>query len=183
MSAAARSILVIQVIVLSLALCVPAIADTPAPPRDYVKETENGQYVFVMLAPPERWVSKDPEIRKAYGASGLYRNDGSSTPLWTIDWYSFTVYPASDGRHIVRMGPWASSVDQLALAFYENGKELKSYLIRDLVKNLLMLKHTVSHFFWQKELKYNDKEGTILITTHDDQVYLFSVKTGEKVKE
>ncbi|OPY01258.1 MAG: hypothetical protein A4E60_01800 [Syntrophorhabdus sp. PtaB.Bin047] len=183
MSVAVRSILVLQLIVLSLALCVPASADTPAPPRDYAKETEDGQYIFIMLAPPERWVSKDAELRKTYKTSGLYRNDGSTTPLWTVYWYSFSVYPSSDGRHIVRMGPWASSVDQLALAFYEDGKELKSYRIRDLVKNQLKLKHTVSHFFWQKELKFNDKENTILIKTHDDQTYLFSVKTGEIQKE
>jgi len=28
-----------------------------------------------------------------------------------------------------------------------------------------------------------EPSGTILINTHDDQTYLFSVKTGEKVKE
>lgn len=179
MNAAVRSILFLQLIFLSLTLCVPALADTPAPPRDYAKETEDGQYVFVMLAPPDRRVSKDPEIRKTYKESGLYRNDGSVTPLWTVYWYSFTVYPSSDSQHIVRMGPWASSVDQLALAFYKNGREMKIYLIRDLVKDQSKLKHTVSHFFWQKESKYNDKEGTILIKTHDDQTYLFSVKTGE----
>lgn len=183
MSAAVRPILVVQLIVLFLALSIPAPADTPAPPRDYAKETENGQYIFVMLAPPERWVSKDAELRKTYRTSGLYRNDGSTAPLWTVYWYSFSVYPSSDGRHIVRMGPWASSVDQLALAFYESGKELKSYLIRDLIKDQSKLKHTVSHFFWQKELKFNDKENTILIKTQDDQTYLFSVKTGEILKE
>lgn len=174
-----KSIFVLQVIALLLAFSAPAIADTPAPPRDYAKETEDGQYVFVMLAPPEKWVSKDQELRKTYRTSGLYRNDGSTTPLWAVYWYSFSVYPSSDGKHIVRMGPWASSVDQLALAFYENGKELKSYLIRDLIKDETRLKHTVSHFFWQKESRFNDKESTMLIKTHDGQTYLFSVKTGE----
>ena len=45
------------------------------------------------------------------------------------------------------MGPWATSVDDLALAFYENGKPLKQYLIKDLVKDQLKLRYTVSHFF------------------------------------
>ncbi|MBP7529295.1 MAG: hypothetical protein KA801_15310, partial [Syntrophorhabdaceae bacterium] len=67
--------------------------------------------------------------------------------------------------------------------FYENGKELKRYLIRDLIKDEMKLKRTVSHFFWRKEPRFNDKEGTILIETTDNQQYLFSVTTGEILKK
>lgn len=178
-----RLILTLHVIALVLSFALSAMADTPAPPRDYMKVTENEKYVFVMLAPPIKWVSKDTELRKTYKDSGLYRNDGSSKPLWAVYWYSFSVYPSSDGRHIVRMGPWATSVDDLALAFYENGKELKQYLIRDLIKDEMKLQRTVSHFFWRKEARFNDKDGTILIETTDGQQYLFSVTTGEILKK
>lgn len=174
-----KFIIVFQVIALALSFSMPALADTPAPPRDYTKVTETGEYVFVMLAPPEKWVRKDLELRKTYKESGLYRNDGSTTPLWTVHWYSFSVYPSSDGKHVVRMGPWATSVEDLALAFYENGKPLKQYLIKDLIKNQLALRRTVSHFFWSSEKSFNDKEGTMLLKTTDGQTYLFSVKTGE----
>ncbi len=182
MNTALKFILVFQVIALALSFGAPALADTPAPPRDYTEVTENGEYIFVMLAPPEKWIQKNPELRKTYKESGLYKNDGSTTPLWTVYWYSFSVYPSSDGKHVVRMGPWATSVDNLALAFYENGKPLKQYLIKDLVKNQLKLRHTVSHFFWKSELRFNDKEETIFLTTTDGQTYLFSVKTGEIIQ-
>jgi len=174
-----RSAAALQIIAIFFALAVPAIADTPAPPRDYTKITENEKYVFVMLAPPERWSQKDPDIRKVYKQSGLYKNDGSATPLWVVYWYSFEVYPSSDGKHVVRMGPWASSTEQLAVAFYENGKEIKQYLIKDLVHNELKLAYTVSHFFWRSDLRFDDKKGVLFLKTKDDQTYLFSIKTGE----
>jgi len=173
----------LQIIVMLLALNVPAYSDTPAPARDYTKVTENGEYVFVMLAPPEGWSEKNPGIRKTYMQSGLYKNDGSTAPLWVVYWYAFGVYPSSDGRHLVRMGPWASSTDQLALSFHENGKEIKQYLIRDLVRDEKKLRYTVSHFFWNSELRFNDKEGTIFLKTTDGRTYLFSVKTGEILPE
>lgn len=162
---------------LTFAPCVKA--DSERPPQDYVKETENGRYVFVMLA-PERWSRYSTgEIRKTYKQSGLYRNDGSTTPLWTVDWFSYGVYPSSDGRHVVRMGPWAYDVNQLAVAFYKDGRELRAYSIKDLVRDESKLRHTVSHFFWQSSLRYDDKRGMLFLTTVDDRSYRFSVKTGE----
>lgn len=121
----------------------------------------------------------DTEIRKLYKQSGLYINDGSSTPLWTIDWYAFKVFPSSDGIHLIRMGPWASSTDDLSLAFYKNGEEIKKYNVRNLVRDNSKLEHTVSHFFWRSELKYDDEKLLVYLKTKDNQAYTFSIKTGE----
>ena len=171
-------------IALSMSLAAPVLADSEMPPTDYTKETQGGAYIFVMLAPDgPRWSSKEPEIRKVYKYSGLYRNDGSREPLWKVYWYSFSVYLSSDGKHVVRLGPWAQSTRDLALAFYEDGKELKQYAISDLVKDTGALKHTVSHFFWRTDLKYNEKEGTVFLKTVDAISYTFSVKTGEIIKK
>lgn len=173
----------ILLIVLSMGIAAPVAADTEMPPTDYAKETENGKYIFVMLAPDgPRWSSQKPEIREVYKYSGLYNNDGSREPLWKVYWYSFTVYPGSDGRHLVRMGPWAMSTSNLAIAFYQDGKELKQYAISDLVKDTNALKRTVSHFFWRTDLKYNEKEGTVFLKTVDGINYTFSIKTGEIIK-
>lgn len=67
-------------------------------------------YVFVMLAPgnPGRDVQHLPEIGNAYRRSWLYRNDGSNTPLWTVDWYAHEVLPSSDGKPLVRIASLAS---------------------------------------------------------------------------
>lgn len=174
-------ILIALLAALTLAHPAPVLADTEMPPGDYTKETENGRYVFVMLAPegPYRGASTNKEIRALYKHSGLYVKDGPYDPLWTVYWYSFAVYPASDGKHVVRMGPWAQTTSDLAIAFYENGKELKQYAILDLVKDTDRLRRTVSHFFWRTDLRYDDKEGTVFLKTVDGISYTFSVKTGE----
>jgi hypothetical protein len=167
-------------LVLTGLLVMPFVAfgDTAAPPRNYVKETGNGKYLFVMLA-PDRWGEYGSREIKKYPASGLYRNDGSTDPLWTVAWYSHEVYPSSDGRHLVEMGPWASDIDQLAVAFHRDGELIKAYAIRDLVLDTSKLKRTVSHFFWRAALDYDDKNGILSLGTTDDRHYRFSVRTGE----
>jgi hypothetical protein len=162
-----------------LVLAVQAFADSPAPPRDFKKVT--GNYVFVMLAPdePGQWTNHDPEIRKAYKQSGLYRNDGSTTPLWVVDWYAFEVFPSSDGEHLVRMGPWAASTGAPAVSFYRNGKEVKTYRIKDLVRDESRLIRSVSFLHWRGEVKYDDKKGVLFLKTIDGQAYRFSVETGQ----
>jgi hypothetical protein len=93
----------------------------------------------------------------------LYRNDGSTAPLWPVYWYSFEVYPSSDGRHVVQMGPWASDVEEMAVSFYRDGEELKAYRIKDLVHDESKLEHTVSHFSWRSSLRYDDKQGVLFL--------------------
>lgn len=178
-----RLIVVLQITMAFIVLSIPVFADSPAPPRDYKKVTENNEYVFVMLAPDE-WVKHQDSATKAiYKQSGLYRNDGSTTPLWVVYWYAFEVYPSSDGKHLVRMGPWASSVEQLALSFHRNGEEIRSYRIRDLIRDETKLSRTVSHFFWRSELRYDDKKGSVFLKTKDNQTYWFSVNSGEIQQE
>ena len=178
MNLRSRLVEILQIIAAVFFFYAQAFADTPMPPRDFKIVTENQEYVFVMLA-PEGGATHDPEIRKAYKQSGLYKNDGSTTPLWTVYWYAFLVFPSSDGEHLVRMGPWASSINQLALSFYRKGKEIKKYRIKDLVHDESKLSRTVSHFFWRSELKYDDKNAVLFLKTRDNQAYRFSVKTGE----
>src|SRR5947208_2104264 len=83
-----------------------AHAFKPAPPQSYSVVTKDGRFVFVMLTTKD-FVSVDSRegaaLRGKYQRSGLYRNDGTVNPLWTVDWYSWRVFPASDGVHLVRV--------------------------------------------------------------------------------
>lgn len=54
-----------------------ALADRPAPPRDYKVVTESEKYVFVMMVPENARFNQSSDIRKQYSESGLYQNDGS----------------------------------------------------------------------------------------------------------
>lgn len=166
-------------------------ADSPAPPRSYKVVAPRAKYVFVMIAPgtveddTRRWNEETAagirQIRRTYTRSGLYRDDGTTVPLWTVDWYAHGVEVASDGVHLIRHGPWASSTDDEAISFFANGKLLRTYLIRELVDNPVMLKRTVSHFFWREEARFDDARLEYALTTKDGNRFVFDVHTGKIV--
>jgi hypothetical protein len=162
-------------------------ADSPAPPRDYTVVTEGGEFIFVMLAREGLseynqvgFIRRDEEIRRKYRQSGLYRNDGSTTPLWTVDWYSFKVEVASDGRHLAKHGPWAQGYSELALAFYEDGREIARYRVEQLVTIPFFpfLPHSKSHYEWLKTSEYDDKQGVLEIETMSGEKYTFNIAGG-----
>lgn len=77
-----------------LVSCPPALADTPMPPRPFKELSPDEEYVFVMLVPERhgsaawfdrRRAEEYRHIQETYPQSGLYRNDGSTEPLWTVD--------------------------------------------------------------------------------------------------
>jgi hypothetical protein len=180
------------------------LADSPAPPRSYKQVAPGGKYVFVMIAP--RTVEDDVrpwneetaagirEIRGVYTRSGLYRNDGSTEPLWTVDWYAHGVEVASDGIHLVRHGPWAvlprdrkapwgSALDQEALSFFANGQVLQTYRIGELVSLPDLLPRSVSHFTWLAEGRLDDGRMEYTLATKDGNRFVFDIRTGAIVSE
>ena len=176
-----------------------AIADEVLPPQDYSKVSQDGQYIFVMFTLDKGWGSvffKNRNLRRKYAQAGLYKNDSSLTPLWTVDWYSHSreVYLPSDGKHLVRMGPWPSlwapkdmekggpALQELAVAFYESGRLLKRYSIGDLVENPKVLPQSVSHFMWMKEVSFDDVSKRLRLSTLDGNKYVFDVNSGEIIK-
>jgi hypothetical protein len=167
-------------------MCLPGVAqaDSEAPPRDYKLVTGNGNYVFVMLVPSRliqslTWLNR--ELRNKYPSSGLYLNDGSNTPLWTVDWYAINTYISSDGKHLIRMGPWPvkGNYSEVALSFYENGEEIKNYEVKDLVATPETLPESTSHYGWLEESFFDDKVGRMYIKTVNQEKYVFDVTTGE----
>jgi len=167
----------LQVIVVVFIINSSASGDSPTRKYSYTKVTKNNKYILVMLRP---WARQfvDPKTGKIYKHSGLYKNDGSSTPLWTINWFARTVIPDSDGKHLVRFGPWASSTYDLAVSFYKEGKQINSYRVRDLVKDESKLRRTVSHFFWKVTSEYKEKEKILNVKTVDGQEYNISIANG-----
>lgn len=122
-------------------------------------------------------------LRKKYPCSGLYRNDGSITPIWTVDWYG-DVYLPGDGEHLIRQGPWTrqweggktSNFNGLAVAFYKNGLETAKYTINDLVKDKDAIKYSVSHLEWRKTQEFDKDTGLLYIETVDNIKYTFDIR-------
>ena len=75
-----------------LALCfglilpVVAAADSEGSSYEYSMKSADEKYIFVML----RGCNHGEDIHfypsEKYPESGLYLNDGSAVPLWTVDW-------------------------------------------------------------------------------------------------
>lgn len=169
-----------------------ALGDSPAPPYSYKAESEDGSYVFVMISPlsaeEERQLwnaeagAEISGIRRQYSRSGLYLAADSTTPLWTVDWYAHSVFPFSDGVHLVREGPWATSGQSEGVSFFARGELLKSYPVSDLVFASWAMPHSVSHFAWRKETSIDDKSVSYNVLTIHRESIQFDARTGEIIE-
>lgn len=170
----------------------PTIADSPAEPQAFVTTNPSCSCYFTMI-PAQGIYDENTQARKAippFGQAFHLNEDGSTSLMWEVSgWYSFENYLSSDGRYLVRMGNWpqgkAVSKSHLALAFYDNGKELKQYSTADLLKNPKKIQRTVSHYFW----KANDSnyprieyKNNFLLKTIDGYIHEFDMETGELIK-
>jgi hypothetical protein len=177
-----------------LCLIATARADSPARPNSYSKASPDGRFLFVMLAPyPARqeidWYATSQigpavrALRTKYTQSGLYKNDGSVTPLWTVNWYSFSVDVASDGIHLVRGGPWASRVSDEAFSFFASGTLVRTYRISEFVEAKFLLPHSVSHFQWASGLRLDDSNLRYSVVTRDGNSFTLDVITGQILEQ
>lgn len=164
-----------------------ASADEPNVVRDFSQASPNGEFLFVLLANDTidsynqaGSVLVDENLRQSYPQSGLYRNDGSNTPLWTVDWNANEVIVSSDGHSLVRWGPFpvGGNFDEIALEFYRDGQLLKSYQVDDLVSEPSKLPETVSHYLWLKTSSYDDATGQLSLETETGEQYHFDVQSG-----
>lgn len=103
--------------------------------------------------------------------------------MWETDnWYAYNVYLSNDGHYLMNPGPWpVSPIDStdLALTFYKDGKQLKSYYTLDLIKDTSKVVYSASHYkycCWSKFYPYRDEYKVI---TMDKLIYTFDITTGE----
>ncbi len=156
-----------------------ALADTPTlPPDSYKEVVGDGKFVLVMLAEDNKNIVSSSGVPYRY--SGLYKNDGSTMPIWKVDWYDRGVKISPDGQYLVRFGGnLATNGDWLALSFYKNGKETKTYYVSDLILSSRIMPPTVSHFNWRKDVEYDSIKQQVKLTTYYFNEYVFDVKTGK----
>jgi hypothetical protein len=175
-------------------------ADKIGSPESYKVVSPNGKYVFVMLTTGTIPGDANNPLRATYKQSGLYKNDGSADPLWTVDWYSRAVVLPSDGVHVVRIpGPHtyterlnedrskrvmtAADLKKEALAVFAKGKLVREFTIGDFVDDVTRLKKTVTFFQWVKQRKLNDDKGQLEIVTHDGNRAVVDLATGKIVEK
>ncbi len=164
-----------------------ALADSEVAPHSYKEVVGNNKFVFVMVYPGS------PEVKtedgKAYASTGLYKNDNTTEPLWTLDGYSHKVFISSDGNYAAKLGPWpklrpggSRDLNQLVVAFYDKGKLTNEYYIKDLVVDAGKLQKSVSHFMFNKKLNFDEAKNIIKLETEDGSSYVFDMSTGEIIE-
>jgi len=118
------------------------------------------------------------QLQAKYSASGLYLNDGSNTLRWQMAQYSWEVFVPSDGIHLASPAPWPTAASDNALSFYENGKLIRSYRVRDLVDLPWFLPGGHGHFEWDKDINLDDTNGRLIVNTNHFDHYVFDMATG-----
>lgn len=156
--------------------CYITLGDSLLSPWAYVAVSGNGRYLFAMI----------PHNESGYGVAYELTSKGEFKELWkTEDWYAYGVYISSDGKYLVRIGNWPSgrepSENDLAIAFYENGKLLKLYSTKAMIKNINMIEPSASHYrFMQGDPGFIKPffGHDFKLTTIDNIEYIFDVCTG-----
>lgn len=191
-----------------LFLTEPAFASYGVSADGYTIETENKRFILVLhWRKPDGTLVKMKGLEK-YPANGLYRNDGSTEPLWTVDWCNIAM-PLNDGRHAIRFGrggngPQTGYVNE-SFAFLCDGKVLKSYSVQDFIEFPTLLPHSVCPGFavWMadspsREFRFalsgnqtfsmnvpapDENAHTLPINTLHGDRFIFDYTTGEIVSE
>lgn len=168
----------------------PIAATTLGPVRDYMVETDDGQHVIVMLTQDDEeykafWFrprfERDEKIRDIYQMSGLYKKDGSTTPIWTVNWYSPVICPSQNGQQLARFGYTPiGDYRSLAIAFYHQGQEIKRYLVNDLVRDPWTLPHVQG---WYDKIECRGNANRLKVFTWNNEMFKFDTITGELVEQ
>jgi len=173
-----------------LAFTVPLFADSPRPQCSYSTSVGDDK-IFVMLATNvehdcqssgDQKRNEAKTLRAKYPSSGLYPKD-STNAIWTADWYSFRVLISPDGKYVIRMGPWASSISNEAFSFLADGKTVKTYSVSEIIRYPSTLPSSVSHFEWEKNSSVNFASGTFEVATLEGGSFTFKVENGEILKQ
>lgn len=179
-----------------LAAPAPTFAQTAPPPaptptatptanlKDYTRATEDKKYLLVMLA-PDGSGQPDPALRQKYPQSGLYPNDGSTTPVWTTGWAAWyqnlpasQLYTTADGKYLVRLD---RSTD-LALAFYVIGIEVRRYGLYELVPTLAVQSSPAGGPDWAKKASLDSVQRRFVVETATGERLEFDTTTGQKLE-
>ena len=114
-----------------------------------------------------------------YPVPGMYRNDGTVTPLWTVDWYTVdrNLNVSRDGNHVVRMIDQPDSKENVVIEFYRQGNLFKRYTTLDLVRGHDDDRYEAGLTWISTEL--DEDRFTLRAKTDHHALLVFNFKNGE----
>lgn len=164
-----------------------------AHPGSWKQESADGRFVLVMVSPlpleedarpGDRHTAEVQAIRAKYRQSGLYRNDGSTKPLWTIQyWDRSEAYIASDGLHLVVADDWYDRRTLHVVTFYRSGTELATHRIDELIPSLHLAMALNGGFMISRDASvFDDQQLRYRVRTNQGETLEFDVTTGRLVE-
>lgn len=176
--------------VVALAFLVPAVAwalSPPEPPDDYALPVGDGKFLFVMLADQPARTPGNPLVRCRFSKRGMYRNDGSTTPLWTLPEFRsrWSQVLCDDGVHMASIdGGIANekSPKRPAVTFYANGAVIRTRDLTELVPDPSKLPEGGYPIGtqWVKEYDISPVSGLVTILTIPGDLVIYDA-TGTQV--
>jgi hypothetical protein len=160
-------------------LCSPARADEEIAKYPYVQSIGN---YYVKSVPSDSSGTK--------GTTRIYRvTDKNDEIVHTFDWYApqLALQRTDKGILLVRHGNWPrghqANNDELAIAFYLNGKLLRSYSTLDIAGKPDNIIPSKSHYtVIETHIGFRNVEGKMYaydIKTTDGRTISFNIDTGE----
>jgi hypothetical protein len=162
------------------------------PWQSYARVSPNNAFVFVVLHGPRPDEPPDSLAAK-YPASGMYRNDGSTAPLWTYpDGYVRDAYPASDGVHVVVLlervvtlgraydnNPPESAPNPAVLAVWANGTKVRDVPLGELLDHARFCREREPGWHpWLRTAAVEDGSNTFVVETVDGRRTVLSLESG-----
>lgn len=158
--------------------------------------SDDGRYVLVMVSPLP--VEEDLEhngvdaneirsIRATYSQSGLYPNEATATPIWTVPYHDTThqAFIGPQGKYLVLAHEdwygWSGHFGHVA-TFYSSGTELASYLDTDLF-SLLYLSLPFLAPVDGDGVSFDARALTFTSSTTQGDTIVFDVTNGQIVRQ
>lgn len=157
-------------VILFTPLCVEAA------PYSHVKTSDDKKFLFVMITPIDPTLGKrccttpgqieERRLRETYPSSGMYLNDGSTTPLWTVDWWARDVIVPSDGEHVISFGKPHEMTGE-ALTFFRRNEVLRSYTLGELAEKKQLIPGPSGEHIWLNKTWLKRTKSHLVVETVD----------------
>ena len=182
----------ILVLAASLAFSGVGFADSPEVHTAWMTTSRDGVYLFKMVPAETKWENDKLSVkRQPFGVAYSLSENGDLNEVWRAEgWYSPEGRISDDGKYLVCFDPWASDYKDytdVAIAFYDQGKLLKKYQVRHLIKDTGALDRSTSHYIW-RPVRQTEPTGFVPgmpsrfhLVMADKTAYVFDVTNGDIV--
>jgi hypothetical protein len=159
-----------------------------APQRPWEIVFSRSNKIFYMTP---RWLMPDQLVdeERMQIKSGLYYNETPLVNIYNINEYFYegTVSFSSDGIYFVNVvGVVPGSFDNLsgvALSFYANGSLIKSYQVRNLLKDRNKADFSSEGVHWLEKRSFDQQTNILTVITRDERIFTFDIETGVIISE